>query len=133
MSMNDPLADMLTRIRNANMVNFSKVDMPFSNMKGQIARLLKEEGYITDYQVIEEKGPQNTLQIDLKYDQSGKQVITGLKRVSKPGRRIYARHNEIPKVMTGLGVSIVSTSKGMLTDNQARAQKVGGEIICDIW
>ena len=133
MSMNDPLADMLTRIRNACMVKFSKVDMPYSHVKGQIARLLKDEGYINDFQVIDEKGPQNTLQINLKYDQTGRQVITGLKRVSKPGRRIYARHNEIPKVMTGLGVSFISTSSGMLTDNQARAQKVGGEIICDIW
>ena len=133
MSMNDPLADMLTRIRNACMVKFNKVNMPYSHMKGQIARLLKDEGYINDYHVIEEKGPQNTLQIDLKYDTTGKQVITGLRRVSKPGRRVYARHNEIPKVMTGLGVSLVSTSNGMLTDNQARAQRVGGEIICDIW
>ncbi len=133
MSMNDPLADMLTRIRNACMVNFSKVDMPYSKMKGQVARLLKEEGYINDFQIIDEKGPQNTLQIDLKYDKSGRQVLTGLKRVSKPGRRIYARHNEIPKVMTGLGVALISTSKGMLTDSQARAQRVGGEIICDIW
>jgi len=133
MSMNDPLADMLTRIRNACMVKFNTVDMPYSQMKGQIARLLKEEGYIDGYHVIEEKGPQNTLRIDLKYDKSGKQVITGLKRVSKPGRRIYARHNEIPKVMTGLGVSLISTSSGMLTDVQARAQRVGGEIICDVW
>nr|MBF0221560.1 30S ribosomal protein S8 [Desulfobulbaceae bacterium] len=133
MSMNDPLADMLTRIRNASMVNFSKVDMPYSKMKVQVASLLKNEGYIKDFHIIEEKGTQNTLQIELKYDKAGKRVITGLKRVSKPGRRIYARYTDIPKVMTGLGVAFVSTSKGMLTDIQAREQKIGGEIICNIW
>lgn len=133
MSMNDPLADMLTRIRNANMVKFKSVDMPFSKVKGEVARLLKVEGFITDFHLIEEKGAQNTLRLDLKYDKSGGQVISGLKRVSKPGRRVYAHHNEIPVVLTGLGISLISTSQGMLTDKQARDQKIGGEIICQVW
>ena len=133
MSMNDPLADMLTRIRNAVMVNFEKVEMPNSNMKGQMARILKEQGYITDYSVEDNGGPQKTLRIVLKYDQNGQKVITGLRRISKPGRRVYARSNEIPKVLSGLGISMVSTSQGVLTDHQARAKKVGGEIICEVW
>ena len=133
MSMNDPLADMLTRIRNAVMVNFEKVEMPNSNMKGQLARILKEQGYINDYSVVDNGGPQKTLRIDLKYDQNGGKVITGLRRVSKPGRRVYARSKEIPKVLSGLGISIISTSHGVLTDHQARAKNVGGEIICEVW
>jgi len=133
MSMSDPLADMLTRIRNAQMVKKESVDIPYSNMKGHIAKILKEEGYITDYHVIEKSGPQNTLRIELKYDDSGSCVITGLRRVSKPGRRIYARHNEIPKVMSGLGVAILSTSRGVIVDREARRTKVGGEIVCEVW
>jgi len=132
MSMNDPLADMLTRIRNAGMVKFESVDIPHSKIKGQVARLLKEEGYINDYHIIDE-GVQGTLRVDLKYGQNGEKVISGIKRVSKPGRRVYTQYDKIPQVLSGLGVSIISTSKGVLTDQQARAQKVGGEIICEVW
>ena len=133
MSMSDPLADMLTRIRNAGMVKFDTVDMPYSKMKGQLAKIMKDAGYIDNYKVIEDDGPQNTLRLNLKYDANGERVITGLRRVSKPGRRVYARHNEIPKVMSGLGVAILSTSQGVITDRQARDTKVGGEIVCEIW
>ncbi len=133
MSMNDPLADMLTRIRNAGMVKFENVDMPLSKIKVQVAKILKKEGYVNDYHIIEDNGPQGTLRIDLKYDQKGNKVITGLKRTSKPGRRVYARHNEIPKVMSGLGISVISTSQGVIDDSDARARKVGGEIICEVW
>ena len=133
MSMNDPLADMLTRIRNGLMVNFEKVSMPSSKMKTQIARVLKEEGYINESSIIKDSGPQDTLQIDLKYDKNNVKVITGLCRVSKPGCRVYARNNEIPKVLSGLGISIISTSEGVCTDHQARAKKIGGEILCEVW
>ena len=133
MSMNDPLADMLTRIRNATMVKKDSVDMPHSKIKGHIAEILKEEGYINGFHIIEENGPQNTLRIDLKYDDRGRAVITGLKRVSKPGRRVYARHNEIPRVMSGLGVAIVSSSQGVIPDRVARRKRVGGEILCEVW
>lgn len=133
MSMNDPLSDMLTRIRNAGMVKFESIEMPFSKMKVQLARILKEEGYINDFHTIENPEAFNTLKLDLKYDKNGNEVITGLKRISKPGRRVYARYNDIPKVLSGLGISIVSTSKGVFTDKQARAQKVGGEIVCEVW
>jgi len=131
--MNDPLADMLTRIRNAGMVKFEKVDMPLSKTKVQVAKILKDEGYVNDYHIIEDGGPQGTLRIDLKYDQDGNRVIAGLKRTSKPGRRVYTRYNEIPKVMSGLGISVISTSNGVLANKQAEAQKVGGEIICEVW
>ncbi len=133
MSMSDPLADMLTRIRNAGMVRFETVDIPYSKMKQHVARILQDEGYIIGSEVIEEKGPQNTLRLTLKYDQNGQKVITGLRRVSKPGRRVYARHYDLPAVMTGLGISIVSTSQGVISARQARAKKIGGEIICEIW
>lgn len=133
MSMSDPLADMLTRIRNAVMVNLGSVDMPYSKIKAEVARILKEEGYITDYQKIEEKTVQGTLRIILKNFQHTDKVITGIKRVSKPGRRVYARHDEIPKVLSGLGISIISTSVGVITDHEARNKTVGGEIICEVW
>ncbi len=133
MSMTDPLADMLTRIRNAGMVKKASVDIPYSNMKGHVAEILKAEGYIEGYHVIEEEGPQNTLRIDLKYDDRGQGVITGLKRVSKPGRRVYARHNEIPRVMSGLGIAILSSSQGVIPDRVARQKRVGGEILCEVW
>jgi len=130
--MSDPLADMLTRIRNANMVKFESVEMPTSNVKVDVAKVLKDEGYITDYQIIE-GGPQGTLKIDLKYGPNQEAVITGLKRISKPGVRKYAKASAIPKVLNGLGIAIISTSKGLVTDKTARALNSGGEIICEVW
>ena len=132
MSMSDPLADMLTRIRNAVMVKLDSVEIPKSNTKVEIAKVLKEEGFIVDYHV-SDKGVQGTLNIDLKYDPDGGSVISGIKRVSKPGLRRYAKSNEIPQVLNGLGISIVSTSKGILTDRSAKAQNTGGEILCEVW
>ncbi len=132
MSMSDPLADMLTRIRNAVMAKFEAVEMPKSSTKVDIARVLKEEGYINDYRVSDE-GVQGTLTIDLKYGPNGEQVITGIKRVSKPGLRKYAKADTIPIVLNGLGIAIVSTSKGIVTDKAARALNSGGEILCEVW
>jgi small subunit ribosomal protein S8 len=131
--MSDPLADMLTRIRNAVMVNLGSVEMPHSNLKSEVARLLMQEGYIQDFEKIEGKTVQDTLRIVLKNNLHSGKVITGIKRISKPGRRIYARHNEIPKVLSGLGISIISTSLGVITDTEARNKIVGGEIICEVW
>jgi len=132
MSMSDPLADLLTRIRNASMANLPSVDIPFSKVKKGVATILKQEGYINDYSVLDE-GYQGVLRLDLKYDQDNKAVITGLKRVSKPGRRMYTRSDSIPKVMSGLGVAILSTSSGIMTDIEARKLGVGGEILCEVW
>lgn len=132
MSMSDPLADMLTRIRNAVMVKFESVEMPTSKVKVSVAKVLKEEGYITDYVVVK-GGVQDTLKIDLKYGASNEAVITGIKRVSKPGLRKYTDANSIPKVLNGLGIAIVSTSKGVVTDTTARSLNAGGEIICEVW
>lgn len=132
MSMSDPLADMLTRLRNAVMVKFDSVEMPLSTVKIDIAKVLKEEGYIRDYQVKSDT-IQGTLKIDLKYGPNKEAVITGLKRVSKPGLRKYTKVSDIPKVLNGLGIAIISTSKGVVTDKTARALKSGGEIICEVW
>ena len=132
MSMSDPLADMLTRLRNAVMVKFDSVEMPLSTVKIDIAKVLKEEGYIRDYQV-KSGDIQGTLKIDLKYGPNKEAVITGLKRVSKPGLRKYTKVSDIPKVLNGLGIAIISTSKGVVTDKTARALKSGGEIICEVW
>jgi small subunit ribosomal protein S8 len=132
MSMSDPLADMLTRIRNAVMVRYDSVKMPKSNVKVNVAQVLKDEGYITGFDVTEE-GPQGTLTINLKYGPEGEPVITGIKRVSKPGLRQYAKAGAIPKVLNGLGIAIVSTSKGIVTDSIAREQNTGGEILCEVW
>ncbi|MDF1576953.1 MAG: 30S ribosomal protein S8 [Desulfurivibrionaceae bacterium] len=132
MAMSDPLADMLTRVRNASMVNFDSVDMPLSKLKANVAKILKEEGYIRDYH-IQRDGVQGTLKIDLKYDQAKDNVIIGLRRVSKPGRRLYVNADNIPMVMSGLGIGIVSTSKGLMTDRQARKMRVGGELLCEVW
>ncbi|MEN8139972.1 MAG: 30S ribosomal protein S8 [Thermodesulfobacteriota bacterium] len=132
MSMSDPLADMLTRIRNANMAKHPTVQIPYSNVKSHIAENFKKEGYITDF-AVRKDDKQGTLEITLKYDPNNNGVITGLKRVSKPGCRVYVQTNNIPKVMSGLGVAILSTSKGVLTDKEARQQKVGGELLCEIW
>lgn len=132
MSMTDPVADMLTRIRNANMVRHQKVDIPSSTMKVNIANVLKQEGYIKNYKVISDN-LQGVLRIYLKYIDEKECVINEIKRVSKPGGRVYVKAEEIPVVKNGLGIAILSTSKGLLTDNHARTQGVGGELICTIW
>ena len=132
MSMSDPLADMLTRIRNAVMVKFDSIEMPKSNTKVAIAKVLKEEGYIVDYSV-DDKGVQGTLTIKLKYGPNGEPIITGIKRVSKPGLRKYAKADAIPAVLNGLGIAIISTSKGIITDKTARSLNSGGEILCEVW
>ena len=132
MTMTDPIADMLTRIRNANVVKHETVDVPASNMKKELARILLEEGFIRGYDVIED-GKQGIIRLQLKYGQTGERVISGLKRISKPGMRVYADKHEVPRVLNGLGISIISTSKGILTDKQARKENVGGEVICYVW
>ncbi|MBU0675657.1 MAG: 30S ribosomal protein S8 [Proteobacteria bacterium] len=132
MSMSDPVADMLTRVRNATMVKFESVDMPLSTLKVDVAKILKEEGYINDYHIRQDK-VQGTLSIDLKYDHNHQRVISGLRRVSKPGCRKYVKANEIPKVMSGLGIAIISTSQGVMTDHKARTLQVGGELLCEVW
>lgn len=130
--MTDPIADMLTRIRNANKANHKSVSLPSSNEKKAIAQILLDEGYISSFNV-EEDDKQGILTIDLKYTENGEKVISGLRRISKPGLRVYAKANEIPKVLNGLGTAIVSTSKGLLTDKAARRENVGGEVICYVW
>ncbi|NOZ28021.1 MAG: 30S ribosomal protein S8 [Chloroflexi bacterium] len=130
--MTDPIADMLIRIRNAAMVGHKQVMMPSSKMKVAIARILKEEGFIQNYQVTRDH-PQPQLRIILKYDQERKPVITGLKRVSKPGRRIYVKRQEIPWVLRGMGIAILSTPRGVMTDRKARRLGVGGEVLCYVW
>lgn len=132
MTMTDPIADMLTRIRNANMVKHETVDVPASNMKKELARILLEEGFVRGYDVIED-GKQGIIRIQLKYGQAGERVISGLKRISKPGMRVYAAKHEVPRVLNGLGISMISTSKGVITDRQARKENVGGEVICYVW
>lgn len=132
MHITDPIADMLTRIRNANSAKHDTVDIPASNMKKAIAQILVDEGYIKNYKLIED-GKQGVIRVTLKYDEGKSQVITGLRRVSKPGLRIYSNVEEMPKVMKGLGVAIVSTSKGIMTDREARKQNVGGEVLAFIW
>lgn len=132
MTMTDPIADMLTRIRNGITAKHETVDIPASNIKREIARILLEEGFIKGYDVIED-GKQGLIRVTLKYGTEGQKVILGLKRISKPGLRVYADKNTVPKVLNGLGISIVSTSKGILTDRQAREMGVGGEVICYVW
>lgn len=132
MAMTDPIADMLTRIRNANMVQKQSVDLPASRIKEEIATVLKEEGFIKDYQRIAE-GPQGLLRLYLKFGKDGQKVISGLKRISKPGLRVYAKKDQIPKVLGGLGIAIISTSKGIMADRNARGANVGGEVICYVW
>ncbi len=128
----DTIADMLTRIRNANAMRYTEVTVPASNMKIEVARILKEEGFIKDYKV-EKDNAQGTIILTLKYGQNKERVITGLKRISKPGLRVYAKNDEIPKVLNGLGIAIISTSKGIMTDKQARRENVGGEVLAYIW
>ena len=132
MTMTDPIADMLTRIRNANTVKHETVDVPASNIKKEIVRILLEEGFVRGYDVIEDE-KQGIIRIQLKYGQSGERVIQGIKRISKPGMRVYTNAYEVPKALNGLGISIISTSKGILTDRQARKENVGGEVICYVW
>jgi small subunit ribosomal protein S8 len=132
MTLGDPIGDMLTRIRNACRAGHTHVALPSSKLKVEIARILKEEGYIRNYELIHD-GAQPTLRIWLKYTDSKKPVISGIERVSKPGRRVYARRRNIPWVMSGLGIAIVSTPLGVMTDHEARRRGVGGEIICRVW
>ncbi len=132
MVMTDPIADMLTRIRNALVVKHASIDVPASNIKMAIADILQEEGFIKGYTRIED-GKQGVLKIDLKYGQNGENVITGLKRISKPGLRVYAKKDQVPKVLGGLGIAILSKSKGVITDKKAREEGVGGEVLCFIW
>ncbi|ABR50536.1 ribosomal protein S8 [Alkaliphilus metalliredigens QYMF] len=132
MTMTDPIADMLTRIRNASAVKHDTVDVPASNMKKDIANILLNEGFIKGFDVIED-GKQGILRLQLKYGQSKERVITGIKRISKPGLKVYAKRDEIPRVLGGLGIAIISTSKGITTDKVARKEGVGGEVIAYIW
>ena len=132
MVMSDPIADMLTRIRNANMVRHEKLEVPASNMKREIAEILKREGFVRDVEYVEDS-KQGIIRIFLKYGQNNERVITGLKRISKPGLRVYAKTNEVPKVLNGLGIALVSTSNGLLTDKEARAKQVGGEVVAYVW
>ena len=132
MSMSDPLADFLTRIRNGMQANFTSVDIPLSKLKVRVADVLKKEGYIANYHV-DEQGVQGTLTIDLKYGTNNEKVITGIRRVSKPGLRQYTKSDAIPQVMSGLGVGILSTSHGVISDREARKLNVGGELLCEVW
>ncbi len=129
--MTDPIADMLTRLRNANAAKMPQVDVPHSKLKAQIARILQAEGYIKSYRVVEE-GPQGLLRIKLKYGPTGERVIDRLERVSRPGRRVYVPRRGLPRVLSGLGVAIVSTSRGVMTDQEARKLGVGGEVLCTV-
>lgn len=132
MVMSDPIADFLTRIRNANMAYKDVVEAPASKVKKAIAQILKEEGYIRDYEYIED-GKQGIIRIFMKYTDDKQRVITGIKRISKPGLRVYAKKDNIPKVLGGLGIAIISTSKGIIVDKKARQLGVGGEVICYVW
>ncbi|WP_044895206.1 30S ribosomal protein S8 [Bacillus alveayuensis] len=132
MVMTDPIADMLTRIRNANMVRHEKLEVPASKIKKEIAEILKREGFIRDVEYIEDN-KQGILRIFLKYGPNNERVITGLKRISKPGLRVYAKAHEVPRVLNGLGIAILSTSQGVLTDKEARQKGTGGEVLAYIW
>ena len=130
--MTDPIADMLTRIRNANQMRYKEVEVPASKIKLEIARILKETGFIADYKV-QKNDVQDVIILSLKYGDNKERVITGLKRISKPGLRVYVKANEVPRVLNGLGIAIISTSKGLMTDKSAREQSLGGEVIAYIW
>lgn len=132
MVMTDPIADMLTRIRNANQMKHKTVDVPASKLKMEILNVLKQEGYITDFERIDD-GVQGTLKISLKYLVNDERVVRGLKKISKPGLRVYAKTDDLPKVLNGLGIAIISTSKGIMTDRDARKNKIGGEVIAYVW
>ena len=132
----DTIADMLTRIRNANQMRYEEVRIPSSKMKAEIARILKEEGFVKDFKIEksdENSSVQDTIVLTLKYTDKRERVITGLKRISKPGLRVYAKNDEVPKVLNGLGIAIISTSKGIMTDKEARKENIGGEILAYIW
>jgi small subunit ribosomal protein S8 len=134
MTMTDPIADMLTRIRNANVAMHDDVTMPSSKLKESLAAVLQKEGYIRSFHVDQEEGkPSKTLTIDMKYSEARERVITGIRRVSKPGLRVYTKADAVPRVLGGLGVAVVSTSKGLLTDREARSQRIGGEVLCYVW
>jgi small subunit ribosomal protein S8 len=133
-TMTDPIADMLTRIRNANIAMHDEVTMPSSKLKESLAGLLEKEGYIVSFSVADNpRGPGKVLNIDMKYSQERKRVISGIKRVSKPGLRVYRKHDEVERVLGGLGIAVLSTSKGLMTDREARRQRVGGEVLCHVW
>lgn len=132
MAMTDPIADLLTRVRNANTVKHATVDVPASNVKKKIVEILLGEGYIKGFDVIED-GKQGIIRIELKYGENKERVITGLKRISKPGLRVYAKKTDVPKVLGGLGIAVISTSNGIVTDKDARKLGVGGEVICYVW
>lgn len=132
MGMTDPIADMFTRIRNANTAHHEMVEIPTSKIKAEIAKILKEEGYIRDYQVVKTNN-HDAIRVKMKYGPNKERVITGIKRISKPGLRVYARKDEIPRVLGGLGVAILSTSKGLMTNKRALKEGVGGEVICFVW
>ena len=127
----DTIADMLTRIRNANQMRYEEVSVPASTIKKEIAKILKEEGFIKDYKIVKDDA-QGTIVLTLKYNKK-ERVITGLKRISKPGLRVYVKNDEVPKVLNGLGIAIISTSKGIMTDKQARKENIGGEVLAYIW
>ena len=129
---NDTIADMLTRIRNANAMRYKEVEVPASRIKLEIARILKEEGYISDVKIKKDK-VQDVMVLNLKYGEKKERVITGLKRISKPGLRVYAKVEELPRVLNGLGIAIISTSKGIMTDKEARKESLGGEVLAYIW
>jgi len=133
MSMTDPIADMLTRIRNANSAEHDTVVIPASKMKIEIARILKQEGYINGYSVEGDNAKDKTITVELKYGPDKEKVITGLKRISKPGLRVYAKGENVPRVLNGLGIAIISTSKGLMTDRDARKQNLGGEVVAYVW
>ena len=132
MTMTDPIADMLTRIRNANQARHLETEMPYSRLKAEVARVLQDEGYIDKFRIFDEDG-KGKMRVSLRYTKEGEPVLSGLDRVSRPGRRSYAGSREIPKVLDGLGICIVSTSQGVLSDREARRRNVGGEILCNIW
>ena len=134
MNITDPVADMLTRIRNANVVYHEMVDMPLSKMRLEMARILKEEGYIRNYKTIKDtKNPMPLLRVVMNYGPAKERVIQGLRRISKPGRRIYVNKEELPKVLGGLGIAMISTSAGLMTDSEARKRSLGGEVVCYVW
>ena len=129
----DPIADMLTRIRNGHMARHDKVDIPSSKVKQAMVRILKEENYIKNFKVVDSRGKHPIIRVYLKYDQGGRPLINGLKRISKPGRRVYAGKTDFPRVLGGLGISILTTNRGIMTDRKAKSLGIGGEILCSVW
>ena len=132
MNLTDPIADMLTRIRNANSVGKDRVDIPASKVKTSIGELLKDEGFINDVKLVERK-PQNMIRVYLKYGDNDEKVISGIKRISKPGLRVYVGNDEVPQVLGGLGIAVISTSQGVMSDKEARETGIGGEVLCYVW